>query len=175
MNKLTILGGALLLTTLLGYSQGTFLGGNPGALTRIGTADGPLANLDFWAHFLAGGTPETLLPVGIPSRHDNGFVGYAEIPVPGIPCREYAYIQMVAWDGRYWGMDLANVPLDQLGRTDIVRHWLTGCDGLPVGVPSFTQPAIVPPIPEPSTVVLGLLGGGLLFAGRLVRHRRMCS
>ena len=174
MHRLIVLVGASLLSGLLGYSQGTFLAFNPTAPTRLWTADGPLANSDYWAHFLAGGTPETLLPVGFSLPHDmNGIAGGAvRVAVPGIPCREYAYIQMVAWDGRYWGTALENVPLEQLGRTDIVRHPLSGCDMLPVFAPDFTQPAIVPPIPEPSAGVLGLLGGSLVFAGRLVRRRQ---
>ena len=175
MNKLIISAGALLLGTLLGYSQGTFLFSNVTAPTRLGSADGPLAGPSIWAQMLAGGTPESLLPVGFSLPHDmNGIVGAATVAVPGIPCREYAYIQMVAWDGQYWGRFLQNVPLDQLGRTDIVRHWLTGCDMLPVSGPGFTQPAIVPPIPEPSTALLGLVAGSLLVAGCLVRRRR-CS
>ena len=173
MKRLMILVGTLLLSSVLGHSQGTFLFFNPTAPTRLGSADGPLAGPTIWAQMLAGGTPETLLPVGFSLPHDmNGIVGGAVyVAVPGIPCREYAYIQMVAWDRQYWGRFLQNVPLDQLGRTDIVRHWLTGCDGLPVLGPEFTQPAIVPPIPEPSTALLGLLGWGLLFAGHLVRRR----
>ena len=173
MNKAIIFANTLLLSSLLGYGQGVFLLGNPTAPTRLGSADGPLAGPDIWAHMLAGGIPEDLTPVGISVRHDmNGIAGgVIYVAVPGIPCREYAYIQMVAWDGRYWGRFLQNVPLDQLGRTDIVRHWLSGCDLDPVGAPPFTQPAIVPPIPEPSAALLGLLGGSLLFAGHLVRRR----
>lgn len=107
--------------------------------------------------------------------HYNGTLGGAAyVEVPGIPCGEYAYIQMVAWNGAYWGTALENVPLNQLGQTDILRHPLS-CGTDPVAAPRFTQPAIVPPIPEPSTALLGLLGGCLLFAACLARRRRGCT
>ena len=174
MNKLSILCGALVLSALLGYSQGTFIAYNGGPPTRVGTADGPLANWDYYGQFLAGATPDTLLPVYVSLAHYDGHVGPVTVAVPGVPCRSYAYVQMVAWNVRYWGRALENVPLDQLGRTDIVQRGLAGCDALSPAAPRFTQPAIVPPIPEPSTAMLGLVAGGLLVAGSLVR-RRACS
>ena len=171
MIKLIMLAGTLLVGTLFGYGQGTFIAYNGGPPTRVGSADGPLANSDYYGQFLVGTTPDALLPVGLPSPHYEGRIGAGTVAVPGIACREPAYIQMVAWDGVYWGTVLENVPPEQLGRTDIARVWLSGCYGLPVSAPAFTQPAIVPLIPEPSTTLLGLLGGGLLFAAWLVCGR----
>jgi hypothetical protein len=84
-----------------------------------------------------------------------------EITLPGIPCRERAFVQMVAWDATLWGTSLAGVPPDQLGHTDITSIFLD-CSPRPISAPFFSQPAIVP-VPEPSVVALGLLGAGLLF------------
>ena len=160
------------LLALAAHGQ-AFLFYNLDAPTRLGSIDGPLAGPGIWAQMLVGRTPDALAPIWMPLEHGtDGLVGgLLPVYVEGFACWEPAYVQMVAWNGVYWGTVLENVPLDQLGRTDIVRHWLTGCYGLPVFGPRFTQPAIVPPIPEPSTTLLGLLGGGLLLAGWLVRGR----
>jgi hypothetical protein len=157
-----------------GYAQGTFLFDNGFAPTRLGSIDGPLAGRGIWAQMLVGRTSEDLQPIFIPLEHRaDGFVGgLVRVTVDGIACQEIAYIQMVAWDGRYWGTTLENVPVDQLGRTDIVPHPLSGCYGLPALAPDFTQPAIVPPIPEPSTTLFCLLIGALAVAGSLRRCLR---
>ena len=176
MKKLIVFAETLLFSTVLGYSQGTFMAGNLRAPTRLGSADGPWANSDFWAQFLVGSTPDTLVPIwfSVPHRAD-GTVAAALVAVPDIACLETAYIQMVAWDGRYWGTVFENVPEDQLGRTDIVPRILGGCYNLPAVPPQFTQPAIVPPIPEPSVTVFGLLAVALPLAGRLVRRGQLLA
>jgi hypothetical protein len=155
------------------YAQGTFLFYNGSAPTRLGSIDGPLAGRGIWAQMLVGTTSQDLQPIFIPLEHSGeGLVGgLVLVTVDGIPCREDVYLQMVAWDGRYWGMTLENVPLDQLGRTDIVAHPLGGCKP-PAFAPDFTQPAIVPPIPEPSATGICLVGGVLAFAAYLRRSRR---
>jgi hypothetical protein len=156
-----------------GYAQGTFLFYNWTAPTRLGSIDGPLAGRGIWAQMLVGTTSGDLQPMFIPLEHSGeGLVGgLVLVTVDGIACRETAYIQMVAWDGQYWGTTLENVPVDQLGRTDIVPHPLGGCKP-PALAPDFTQPAVVPPIPEPSTATFGLLIGALAFAAHLFRRRR---
>jgi hypothetical protein len=149
-----------------GLSQGSFLFDNSSAPTRLGTIDGPLAGPGIWARMLAGTTQGSLIPVGSPRQHfGEGRVSDGIVIVEGIGCFETAYVQMVAWDGQAWGSSLADVPLDQLGRTDIVPRILS-CDPLPVLAPDFTQPAVVPPIPEPSISTLGLLGGLVAFGLR---------
>jgi len=55
---------------------------------------------------------------------------------------------MVAWDGTRWGTSLSGVPPDQLGRTDIVRHYLLSIFSPPLP-PNFMQPAIVPFLNRP--------------------------
>jgi hypothetical protein len=157
-----------------GYAQGTFLFYNGSAPTRLGSIDGPFAGYGIWAQMLVGRTAEDLQPIFIALEHSpDGVVGgVVRVTVDGIGCLETAYIQMVAWDGVYWGTTLENVPLDQLGRTDIVPHPLGGCKLLPVFAPDFTQPAIVPPIPEPSMASIYLVGTALAFAAYLGRSCR---
>jgi hypothetical protein len=150
---------SLVMSCFQGHCQGTFLFLNASAPTRVGTIDGPLAGPDYWAQMLAGPTPEGLLPVGMSRQHVISGIagGVIRVTVPGVPCLDIAYVQMLAWDGRFWGSSLDSVPQDQLGRTDVVPTYLS-CDPLPVGAPRFTQPAIVPPIPEPSGWALALMG-----------------
>jgi hypothetical protein len=158
----------LVLGNTTSKSQGTFVFGNPTARTRIGSIDGPLAGRGIWAQMLVGPTSDALFAVGAPLEHSaDGLVGPRILEVAGIPCPQTAYIQMTAWDGRLWGSLYENVPVDQLGRTDIVPHVLAGCDPVPPLAPLFTIPAVVPPIPEPSVVALSVLGGlGLLWTIR---------
>src|SRR3990172_6809452 len=126
--KMKILTCLLFLVQFVGgYAQGTFLFLNNAVPTRIGALEGPLAGPTIWAHMFVGTSAEELNPVDISLPHGTrGIVGARTITVPSIPPLSTAYIQMVAWDSRYWGTDLANVPENQLGRTDIVPHLLSG-------------------------------------------------
>jgi hypothetical protein len=154
------------------YGQGVFAGVNGTAPTRLGSLDGPLAGTNIVGQMLAGPSPSSLQPVGPSAYHrTNGFwsVPSNRITVPDVPLYEFAYVQLLAWDSTYWGSSLAGVPSDQLGRTDIVTVFLTtGMFPDIVHAPVFTQPAIVPPIPEPSVWALGVLALGALGMRRLV-------
>jgi hypothetical protein len=165
MKRLAVIHFCCFVSAIHCWGQGVFLFFNASAPTHLESIDGPLAGPGIWAQMLAGATPDELSPVSVSLQHGgDGLVGgIFPVTVPGINCLEQAYIQMVAWDGSYWGSELAGVPENQLGRTDIVPHILTGCYNLPVGAPRFTQPAIVPPIPEPSVWALALVGGAALF------------
>ena len=173
--KMVILLGLLIFVRTFAVAQGVFLFSNGGSTaTRIGAADGPLAGPGYWAQMLAGPTPDSLSPVGMPRQHDaNGRVG-GVVPtiVPNVPPYSDAFVQMVAWNGTLWGTTLDGVPLDQLGRTDTVTVGLTSgmFPDVTIG-PQFTQPAIVP-IPEPSTWALAMLGTGVVLVRRFVRCRR---
>lgn len=143
--------------------------GNPNwsALTRIGSPDGPFAGPAILAQFLVGETADSLAPVGGVGYHNGGIVrgGIGIIAVPGISYYEVAQVQMVAWYGSLWGSSLADVPADQLGKTDIVPVELGSPKiGLPP-YPHFTQGAVVP-IPEPSTLALAALGAAALALSR---------
>lgn len=159
---------------------GTFAFMNPTAPTRLGALDGPYAGLGIWAQMLFGETPSSLSPVGAPAEHfpDNypekvlGQVWGGLIVLPGA-CKTRGYAQMLAWDGRVWGTELTGVPSDQLGSTDIVPIQLE-CYGPGPSIPQFTQPAIVPPIPEPSIWMLSLVGGVWLILVQFWRARGAC-
>lgn len=161
--------GMVSLMSCAAPGQGIFLWCNASAPTRVGTSDGPLAGAGIWGQMLAGATPSSLEPVDMAFQHNSlGLIcGSRFITVPSVPCPGTAWVQMVAWDARLWGRSLANVPLDQLGRTDIVPRSLSGCSPDPIFSPRFTQPAIVP-IPEPSASALALLGAAV----GVWQHRR---
>ena len=152
--------------------QGTFLFSNRSAPTQLGSEDGPLAGSGIWAHMFVGELSEVLAPLGMSAEHIiNGIVFGGRITVPFAPPGNAVYVQMVAWDGDVWGTDLSAVPLGQLGRTDVVSVFLAS-PTLPSLEPQFTQPAIVPPIPEPSTTVLAALGAFALVIFRAFRFSR---
>ena len=151
------------------YAQGVFVGSNISARTRVGSLDGPFAGTNIVGQMLGGASPSSLHPVGPINYHNNGEFAIARITVPDVPANEYAYVQLLAWDSIFWGSSLAGVPIDQLGRTDVVSVQLT-TGVFPDGAfaPGFTQPAIVPPIPEPSVWALGVLALGALGMRRFV-------
>ena len=142
------------------FAQGVFVGVNSFARTRLGSLDGPFAGTNIVGQMLGGATPSSLQPVGPIDYHNNGvFSVFPYIAVPDVPPYAYAYVQMLAWDSTYWGSSLADVPNDQLGRTDVVIVQLrTGEFPDTAFVPRFTLPAIVPPIPEPSSLALTIIG-----------------
>jgi MYXO-CTERM domain-containing protein len=152
-------------------AQGSFVFNNLSAPTRIGASNGPLAGAGIWGQMLAGSNVNSLFPVGSPAEHfPNGIADGGRVMVPGIAAYNYAQVQMVAWDSAFWGTSLAGVPTDQLGRTDIVSVFLTtGVFPDVAFLPQFTQPAIVPPIPEPSVWALAVLALGALGMRRFVR------
>jgi len=151
------------------YAQGVFVGSNISARTRVGSLDGPFAGTNIVGQMLGGASPSSLHPVGPIDYHNNGEFAIARITVPDVPANEYAYVQLLAWDSTFWGTNLAGVPNDQLGRTDIASVLLTtGTFPDVVYSPGFTQPAIVPPIPEPSVWALAVLAFGALRIRRFV-------
>lgn len=173
MKRILSVAACIALLGFHAFGQGMFVfanGGAGGALTRIGSIDGPLAGSAFWAQMLAGETANSLTPVGVSRPHSDGEFAGAVAPslveVPGSPPFTTVYMQMLAWDSRLWGTSLANVPLEWLGRTDIVTVELRPSTGIPppppIIPPRFTQPAVVP-IPEPSILALTALGGFFLL------------
>ncbi len=173
MKKLSILVLCALSFCVQARSQGFFAFDSDSAPTRLGSLDGPLAGPGIWAQALVGLTPDSLAPLGVPTEH----FGYGEIhpqrvDVPfGNPDPRYqwgsVFVQLAAWDGRVWGTDFSQVPPSQLGHTDTV---VVGLDFPPGGgyTCDFTQPAVVPVVPEPSVLALAALGGALLFFHRCV-------
>jgi hypothetical protein len=152
------------------YAQGVFVGSNISARTRVGSLDGPFAGTNIVGQMLGGASPSSLHPVGPIDYHNNGeFAVSPYITVPDVPPNQFAYVQLLAWDSIFWGSSLAGVPTDQLGRTDVVTVFLTtGVFPDTAYLPRFTQPAIVPPIPEPSVWALAVLAFGALRIRRFV-------
>ncbi len=157
---------------VLAGAQGVFLFANPGAQTRLGSLDGAYAGTNIYAQMLAGPQADSLVPIGLSHRHGvSGSLFAGGVTVPTVPAYNLAYVQMVAWDSLLWGTDFAQVPIDQLGRTDIVQVYLTsGVFPDVTEAPRFTQPAIVP-VPEPSTWALAALACGVALARRRKRHK----
>ena len=165
--------GMLWICAVSSYGQGVFAGNNVTAPTRLGSLDGPLAGTNIAGQMLGGPSPSSLQPVGPSAYHrsDGVFaVPSNRITVPDVPVYEFAYVQFLAWDGNYWGSSLAGVPNDQFGRTDVVTVTLTtGMFPDVVVAPRFTMPAIVPPIPEPSTLGIAIIACGLFMLRRRVK------
>lgn len=175
---LTILG-TFFLTLNLGYSQGRIQLALARAPTHVGSVNGPLAGRGIWGQFILGENLDDLKPIADPVEHfANGVFHEFQAVVPDIPPWTLVYVQFLAWDGTVWGTEFNLVPEDQFGRTDAVPYQL-GHDFSPLGVPQFTQSAVVPPIPEPSTwllVILGIatlsvFGGGRTLGCRLGDRR----
>jgi hypothetical protein len=175
---------AIITTTFLAafaaasHGQAIFEFENVFAPTRIGSIDGPLAGTGIWSQALAGQTPDSLAPVGVPVEYGPmaaGIVPPQLVEPPNLQVCATAYVKMVAWDGTLWGQSLASVPRSQLGMTDTVPVFMSNA-GLetcgPIQITRFNQAAVVP-VPEPS--VLGIAtAAGLgcwLFGGVLRRHK----
>jgi len=164
---------ALILTLLVlsspAQGQGTFEYINLGfdeigsARTRLGSLDGEFAGTNVLGQMWLGRTPDSLAPLGLPLVHHNGIVNGGNVTVSGYGF-EVVYVQLMAWDSLLWGSSFANVPSNQIGRTDIVALWLTIGSDSPE-FPRFHQPAIVP-VPEPSVFALLALGGAVAWAVR---------
>src|SRR5260370_37726684 len=153
MKTTMFLGAWLVLLAPTGNAQGVFLSDNRTAPTRIGSIDGPLAGTNILGQMLVGLSPTSLAPVGVPVAHSAapGFEGVAFggiLQVASVPVCEFAYVEMVAWDGRLWGQSLAAVPSSQLGMTDTVRVFL----GQPASQPDLCGPVQRPFLPQPAVV-----------------------
>ncbi len=130
--------------------------------TRVGSADGPLAGPDILGQLFVGLDPDHLFPLEPPRPFDSGIYAGLVNTVDQFPCGpDYdllyeGYVQLVAWNGALWGDSLDQVPLDQIGMTDIA-HQTFFCPPYPiVAVTGFTVPAVVP-IPEPAPGFLTLV------------------
>ncbi len=140
---------AFIILPTFAQGQGLFSYSNFSAPTRIETIDGPLAGRGIWAQMLVGLTFDSLMPVAPVVEHrTNGFVaGGGIVAVPGLPGGTRAFIQMWAWDGARWGTDLAQVPADQFGKTDIVPIFLTY--SFDPALPSCLRKVPSSPFPNP--------------------------
>lgn len=167
MSSIRLLTAGMVLVMAQALGQGTIHPFTGGARTHVGSIDGPLAGTNILGQLFVGHTPDTLAPLDGPYYHRNGLVVAGIIVVWGYPQGSTAYVQMWAWDWTVWGMTLDLVPPDQFGKTDIISVYLPG--GTQWADTRFTQPAVVPLVPEPSVSMLGLLGVSLVW----LRCRRL--
>ncbi len=150
--------------------QGVFTFWNPGAPTYVGVWGGPLAGPGIWAQALVGLTTNSLSPLGLPEEHGlNGLVWGQSIGVPDAPFYSYVQVQMAVWDGTVSETNYANVPANRIGFTDIVPVEVVRPTDLTDFSPHFSQSAVVPLIPEPSTFLLLFLTGCVGIARRIRR------
>jgi len=174
MKPLLILSGTCQIILCLCFAasasaQGVFVGSSGATQTHIGSLLGPLAGPNIAGQMMGGSSPGSLEPVGPLAYHNDGNFLSGNISVPSVPAYQFAYVQLLAWDTTIWGADLSVIPLNQLGRTDIVTVFLTTDALYDIRFfPRFTQSAVVP-IPEPSLGMLMLFGFGGLGIRRLFR------
>ena len=172
MKNVSAVAACFLVLTFYVQAQGTFDFVNPTAPTRLGAIDGPLAGPGIWAQPLAGLTADSLTPLYVPympvEHFGGGFIPGRTVSVPWAFFDTTIFVQLAAWDGTIWGTNLANVPLNQLGYTDIVPVFLV-TPGRPPNFPEFTRSAIVPAIPEPSVLTVLIFGGTFLLLNRRSR------
>jgi hypothetical protein len=152
--------------------QGYFLFTSDNVPTRLGSLDGPLAGPGIWAQALVGLTTNALSPLGVPSEHTlgPGRIQAEQIWVPfANPDPRYGsgsvFVQMAVWNGQAWGTNFGQVPANQLGYSDIIVVGLNIPPGFDY-LSYFNQPAVVPPIPEPSALALAALGLGVVALRR---------
>jgi hypothetical protein len=175
------------LTAIATYAQGTIAFGN-GTLTRVQVREqqlGPLRNataadgLGFSVFFGAAGIsdPAALTrvdqaaPIATIGPVDGIMINAPSIfPLPGTEPGQVVSLQILAWDIATGGQRLT-------GRTDIRQVTLAPTAGPGTVIwqgatgtnPSRFTPLVVGPIPEPSTIVLAMLGLGSLL---LFRRRK---
>ena len=153
------------------WSQGIFSISSQTALTRVGSLDGPLAGPAILGQALVGATEGSLSPLGPPRDHMFGLLRDIALAVPGVFAGQDVFVQMAAWDGTVWGDSLAGVPANQIGYTDIVPVILAS-PTQPYPFPEFTRSAVVPPVPEPNTVAMIIVGWAVLMLAAAGHRRR---
>jgi hypothetical protein len=149
----------LLACAYNGEAQGMFIYDNISAPTRIGSLNGPLAGTNTWGQMLLGLSENSLVAIGYPQRHSYGTIDERAYTAEGIPPLTPVYIQMAAWSD-VWGPSINDVPVNQVGKSDVYCTWLT-TDPAPIYAPYFTIPAVVP-VPEPTILSAVFLGFILL-------------
>lgn len=150
------------------------LPGGGDVATRIGDLNGPLVGREYNAQLLAGRNESSLDPVGMPVRHIiEGLFSGGTRSIPGIMAGQDAVVQVAAWNGELWGDDFTQVPTENIGFSDTAIVMLDIVNTTrPLPSLRITQPAIVPIIPEPSTMRLMLMAAVLAFALYVARSRR---
>lgn len=179
MNKKAILSVVLGLVTASGaFAQGTFnlVNGSPAVDAAISDSQGALiANPGYWVQAFTAAGPgapaNSLSPLGTPFRTEPGDPGYfynGVTAIPGLAGGVTASVQIRAWSDDQNSYDAAvSAPGAQWGASNVVDVDLVSGTALNkelVGLTAFSL--TLNPIPEPSVIMLGVVGAGLLWARR---------
>jgi len=184
--KALLLVGMLSALPALGQGTLTFLntqtgtGGAGGAPVTLGNGGPRLDGTGYWgqlyASTTAGGTYTAIgAPVNFRTGAAAGFVAVSTVTVAGSAPGSSVWIQMRAWEGAAGSSyDTAYSGNKAVGISNNIQVGpLGGPD--PAGGTPFTAPNLtgltgffIVPVPEPSTIALGLLGA----AGLLIRRRK---
>lgn len=163
--------------TFLNTATGTGVTGGSPVTDGLG---GPrLAGTGFWTQLYSsatqGGTYAAIgTPVNFRTGAAAGFVNVSTVAVPSGAPGTSVWIQMRAWEGAAGSSYESVLATGKTGFSAAIQVGpLGGPD--PAGGPAFTAPNLtglqgfaIVPVPEPSTIALGLLGA----AGLLIRRRK---
>ena len=178
MKKLILTVALGLATSFGAFAQGQFnlANGAPGVDAPISDASGALlADTGFWIQAYtaagAGQAEGSLTALGSPFRAATGVAGYffpGATAVPGSASGEVVTVQIRAWSDNVTSYEAAiATPLSEAGMSNAIDITLAG-GTTPlndmVGLTSF-QLSVVP-VPEPSVIMLGIAGAGLLWFRR---------
>ncbi len=132
--------------------------------TRVGSADGPLAEGNIVSQILAGVDGLSLTPVDVPKPNHLGIITIRNIvEVPFLQTQDTAFVRFAAWDASIWGMSYREVPPYAVGISSLTTVFLHQQNADNFLNPVFHGAVIVPQtIPEPSTYWLLALGMGLV-------------
>lgn len=185
--KALLLVGILSALPALGQGTLTFLntatgtGVTGGSPVTDGVGGARLAGTGFWTQLYSSATQTgTYTAIGTPVNFRTGaaagFVNVSTVAVPGGTPGTSVWIQMRAWEGAA-GSSYESIVAGGVGKAGMSAAIQVGPLGGPdpAGGPAFTAPNLtglqgfaIIPVPEPSTIALGLLGA----AGLLIRRRK---
>jgi hypothetical protein len=176
MKKLILTIALGLATSIGAFAQGQFnlSNGAPTVDAPISDANGSLiTDTGFWIQAYTGVGPDaaSLAPLGTPFRAATGVPGYffpGATAVPGSAAGETVTVQIAAWSDNVTSYEAAiATPGSQAGLSNPVNVLLAG-GTTPLndltGLNAFSLSVV--PVPEPSVILLGLAGAGMLWFRR---------
>lgn len=166
--------------TVPAWSQGQIAVGNRVTIYDI---DAPVFDSDcatrlagsaYRAQAYVGLTSDSLTPLGVSvtfrTEAAAGYIATYALTLPGVEAGTLVYFQLRAWEARAGDTyEAAFASGSKHGRSNVVPVIPTAppaTDGFPVGLQSFCL------VPEPSSIALGVIGGGLLSLWAKRRRRK---
>ena len=127
-----------------------------------------LSGAAYLAQLYVGAEPTSLSPVGVVAPFLTGLAaGLVRVPtlvvVPSIPPGALAIVQMRAWTGAAPSYETAVTTGTRAGASNVFQIRLGASFQLPASLIGLLSFHLVEGIPEPSTVALIIVGGGLLL------------